>query len=79
MLDVVGTPIRTMQALLGHSAPEITREVYLHAIPKEQRRAVESVERLVFGPKLDPSLSPTLKCQRQFIENKEVSGRGAEI
>jgi integrase len=36
MLDVVGTPIRTMQALLGHSAPEITREVYLHAIPKEQ-------------------------------------------
>ena len=50
MLDVVGTPIGTMQALLGHSAPEITREVYLHAIPKEQRRAVESVERLLFGP-----------------------------
>jgi integrase len=55
MLDVVATPIGTMQALLGHSAPEITREVYLNAIPKEQRRAVESVERLVFGPKLDPS------------------------
>ncbi len=31
--------------------PEITRETYLHAIPEEQRRAVESVERLVFGPK----------------------------
>ena len=44
-----------MQSLLGHSAPEITREIYLHAIPEEQRRAVESVERLVFGPKLDPS------------------------
>jgi hypothetical protein len=56
MLDVVGTPIGTMQALLEHSAPEITREIYLHAIPEEQRRAVESVERLVFGPKLDPSL-----------------------
>jgi integrase len=55
MLDGVGTPIGTMQALLGHSAPEITREIYLHAIPEEQRRAVESVERLVFGPKLDPS------------------------
>src|SRR6266581_4886030 len=37
--------------------PDITREIYLHAIPEEQRRAVESVERLVFGRKLDPSLS----------------------
>jgi len=63
-LDGVGTPIGTMQALLGHSAPEITREIYLHAIPEEQRRAVESVERLVFGPRLDPSL----------ISNAEVSG-----
>ncbi len=50
-LDVVGTPLGTMQSLLGHSTPEITREIYLHAIPEEQRRAVESVERLVFGPK----------------------------
>ena len=51
MLDSVGTPLGTMQSLLGHSTPEITREIYLHAIPKEQRRAVESVERRVFGPK----------------------------
>jgi integrase len=51
MLDSVGTPIGTMQSLLGHSTPEITREIYLHAIPEEQRRAVQSVERLVFGPK----------------------------
>ena len=64
MLDVVGTPIGTMQSLLGHSAPEITREIYLHAIPEEQRRAVESVERLVLGPKLDPSL----------VSNAAVSG-----
>ena len=55
MLDSVGTPIGTMQSLLGHSTPDITREIYLHAIPEEQRRAVESVERLVFGPKLDPN------------------------
>ena len=55
MLDGLGTPIGTMQALLGHSAPNITREIYLHAIPEEQRRAVESVERLVLGPKLDSS------------------------
>jgi integrase len=51
MLDSVGTPLGTMQSLLGHSSPEITREIYLHAIPEEQRRAVENVERLVFGPK----------------------------
>jgi integrase len=51
MLDVVGTPLVTMQALLGHSTPGITREIYLLAIPEEQRRALESVERLVFGRK----------------------------
>jgi integrase len=48
MLDGVGTPLGTTQSL-GHAAPEITREYYLHAIPAEQRRAVESVERLVLG------------------------------
>lgn len=37
----------------GHSTLDITREIYLHAIPEEQRRAVESVERLVFGPKFN--------------------------
>ena len=63
MLDIVGTSIGTMQSLLGHSAPEITREIYLHAIPEEQRRAVESVERLVFGPRLDPN----------SVSNAEVS------
>jgi integrase len=55
-LDGAGTPIGTMQSLLGHSTPEITREIYLHAIPEEQRRAVESIEGLLLGPKLDPSL-----------------------
>ena len=59
MLDSVGTPIGTMQSLLGHSTPEITREIYLHAIPEEQRRAVESVERLVFGPKWTQVQAPT--------------------
>ncbi len=51
MLDAVGAPLGTVQALLGHARPEITREIYLHAIPEDQRRAVEGVERLVFGPK----------------------------
>ena len=59
MLDSVGTPIGTMQSLLGHSTPDITREIYLHAIPEEQRRAVESVERLVFGPKWTQVQAPT--------------------
>ncbi len=43
----------------GFSTPEITREIYLHAIPEEQRRAVESVERLVFGPKWTQVQVPT--------------------
>jgi len=59
MLDSVGTPLGTMQSLLGHSTPEITREIYLHAIPEEQRRAVESVERLVFGPQWTQVQVPT--------------------
>ncbi len=59
MLDSVGTPLGTMQSLLGHSTPEITREIYLHAIPEEQRRAVESVEKLVFGPKRTQIQTPT--------------------
>jgi integrase len=59
MLDSVGTPIGTMQSLLGHSRSDITREIYLHAIPEEQRRAVESVEKLVFGPKWTQVQAPT--------------------
>jgi hypothetical protein len=30
-----------MQTLLGHAAPEITREIYLHVIPEEQRHTVK--------------------------------------
>jgi integrase len=48
---LAGTPIGTTQPLLGHSTPEITGEIYLHAMPEEQRRAEERVERLVLGPK----------------------------
>lgn len=61
LLDSVGTPLGTVQALLGHSTSEITREVYLHAIPEDQRRAVAGVESLVFGfnrTQTDSSLSP---------------------
>ena len=32
LLDAVGTPLGTVQALLGHFSSEITRGVYLHSI-----------------------------------------------
>jgi hypothetical protein len=31
-----------MESPFGPSAPEITREIYLQAIPEEQRRAVDA-------------------------------------
>ncbi len=64
MLDSVGTPIGTMPSLLGHSTPEITRDIYLHAIQEEQRRAVENVERLVFGPKFG--------LRRKYVRNSSL-------
>jgi hypothetical protein len=62
LLDAVGTPLGTVQALLGHSSSEITREVYLHSIPADARAAVGKVEELLKRPKLS-----------QVAEN---SGRG---
>jgi len=50
LLDAVGAPLGTVQALLGHASPEITRQIYLHAIPEDQRNAVERVEKLLIGP-----------------------------
>jgi integrase len=51
LLDAVGTPLGTVQALLGHSSAEITREIYLHSVPADARSAVEKVEVLLIGPK----------------------------
>jgi len=50
MLDSVGAPLGTVQALLGHSSSEVTRETYIHAVPADARKAVEGVENLI-GPK----------------------------
>ena len=52
LLDAVGAPLGTVQALLGHATAEVTRTVYLHAVPADQRRAVENLEKLISGPKL---------------------------
>ena len=54
----------TENAARPDPTPEITREIYLHAIPEEQRRAVESVERLVFGPKWTQVQAPRRRTQR---------------
>lgn len=63
-LDSVGAPLGTVQALLGHASPEMTREVYIGSVPENARAAVENVERLI-GPKWTqipewPEMSSTL-------------------
>jgi integrase len=42
----------TVQALLGHSSSEITRDVYLHSIHADARAAVQKVEDFLIRPKL---------------------------
>jgi integrase len=49
--DSVGTPLGTVQALLGHSSSEVTRSVYIHSVPADARSAVEKLEGLLIGPK----------------------------
>ena len=51
MLDAVGAPLGTVQALLGHSSSEITREMHLHSLPADARNAAQKVEDLMIGPK----------------------------
>jgi integrase len=74
MLDVVGTPIGTMQALLGHSAPEITREIICTRYRKNNVAQLKAWR----GLYLDPSQSPAPQYQEQFIENKVVGAPGFE-
>ena len=38
LLDAVGTPLGTMQDLLGHSSAAVTREIYLHCLQRPARR-----------------------------------------
>lgn len=41
LLGEVGESLKTAQAILGHSDLETTLNIYMHAIPESQRRAVE--------------------------------------
>jgi integrase len=49
-----GESVKTVQAILGHSELETTLNIYMHAIPDSQRRAVERVAGVLFPdvPKL---------------------------
>jgi len=47
-LAEVGESLRTAQALLGHSDLETTLNVYTHAIPEAQRRAVDKIAEVLF-------------------------------
>src|SRR4051794_21235646 len=51
LLDALGTPLGTVQSLLGHSSPEITRGIYLHSLPAGAKEAVQKVEDLLTEPK----------------------------
>jgi len=55
LLDAAGTPLGTVQNLLGHASAEVTRGVYLHSVSAEARQAVDKLDRLLAGPKSDPS------------------------
>jgi integrase len=49
LLGEVGESLKTAQALLGHSDLETTLNVYTHAIPESQRRAVDKVAGILFA------------------------------
>lgn len=48
LLGEVGESLRTAQATLGHSDLQTTLNVYTHAIPESQKRAVDKVAGLLF-------------------------------
>ena len=48
LLGDVGESLRTAQAILGHPDFKTTLNVYTHAIPESQKRAVDKVAGLAF-------------------------------
>lgn len=77
--DPLGTPLGTVQALLGHSSSEITRQVYLHSLAADRRTAAEKLEALLIGPKSDPSLDLETLLLPAIVGAEEVNGRGDRI
>lgn len=64
LLDAADAPLGAVQALLGHSSPEITRGIYIHAIRDDQRRALQRETLLLDA--VDSSF-------RRFAEERSVS------
>ena len=53
LLESVGAPLGTVQALLGHASPEVTREIYIGSVPENARTASGRLKSLLDpnGPK----------------------------
>ena len=77
--DSIGTPLGTVQALLGHSSSEITRQVYMHSLTEDRRSAVKKLEALIIGPQSDPSLGFPKLLLPACDETTGDIGRGARI
>jgi len=77
--DSIGTPLGTVQALLGHSSSEIARQVYLHSLSADRRVAVERLEALIIGPQSDPSCGFQQLALPRFVDATGDIGRGARI
>jgi integrase len=60
--DALGTPLGTVQSLLGHSSAEITRGTYIHALPAGASEAVQKLEDFITGPK-----------RTQIVENANLA------
>ena len=77
--DSIGTPLGTVQVLLGHSSSEITCQVYLRSLTEDRRSAVRKLEALIIGPQSDPSLGFPKLLLPEFAEGTGDIGRGARI
>jgi integrase len=77
--DSIGTPLGTVQALLGHSSSEITRQVYLHSLSADRRVAVEKLEALMIGPESDPNFGFEQLALPEFADAAGDIGRGDRI
>jgi hypothetical protein len=50
LYTLAGNLLGNVQALPGHSSPEVRPQIYLRAIPAQQRRAVEKLETFLLNP-----------------------------
>ncbi|MGA2754982.1 MAG: site-specific integrase [Terracidiphilus sp.] len=51
LLDSVGAPIGTTQALLGHESAETTKGFYIRSVSSDAKKAVDGVGEKLIGPK----------------------------